>query len=54
MHKVLGRSDDMVIIRGGNVFQSWWKCSAKYTGVEPFYVLIVDRIGNLVYTGSSG
>ncbi|HPF20931.1 MAG TPA: phenylacetate--CoA ligase [Syntrophomonas sp.] len=48
MHKVLGRSDDMVIIRGVNVFPSMVESVLlNIPGVEPFYVLIVDRIGNL-------
>ncbi|NLV20998.1 MAG: phenylacetate--CoA ligase [Syntrophomonadaceae bacterium] len=48
MHKVLGRSDDMVIIRGVNVFPSMVESVLlNIPGVEPFYLLIVDRIGNL-------
>ncbi len=48
MHKVLGRSDDMVIIRGVNVFPSMVESVLlNVPGVEPHYLLIVDRIGNL-------
>ncbi|MGS0746770.1 phenylacetate--CoA ligase family protein [Syntrophomonas erecta subsp. sporosyntropha] len=48
MKKVLGRSDDMVIIRGVNVFPSMVESVLlNIPGVEPHYVLIVDRRGNL-------
>ncbi len=48
MHKVLGRSDDMVIIRGVNVFPSMVESVLlDIPGVEPHYILIVDRVGNL-------
>lgn len=48
MHKVLGRSDDMVIIRGVNVFPSMVESVLlEIPGVEPQYMLIVDRVGNL-------
>jgi len=48
MQKVLGRSDDMVIIRGVNVFPSMVESVLlNISGVEPYYLLIVDRIGNL-------
>lgn len=48
MHKVLGRSDDMVIIRGVNVFPSMVESVLlNIPGVEPFYLLVVDRIDNL-------
>ncbi len=48
MNKVLGRSDDMVIIRGVNVFPSMVE-SVLLTidNVEPYYLLVVDRINNL-------
>ncbi|MGI6453508.1 MAG: phenylacetate--CoA ligase family protein [Syntrophomonadaceae bacterium] len=48
MHKVVGRSDDMIIIRGVNVFPSMVE-SVLLTipGVEPHYLLVVDRIGTL-------
>jgi len=48
MQKVLGRSDDMVIIRGVNVFPSMVESVLlNIQGVEPHYLLVVDRIGNL-------
>jgi len=48
MQKVLGRSDDMVIIRGVNVFPSMVESVLlNITGVEPHYLLVVDRKGNL-------
>jgi phenylacetate-CoA ligase len=48
MQKVLGRSDDMVIIRGVNVFPSMVESVLlNIPGVEPHYLLVVDRIGNL-------
>jgi len=48
MQKVLGRSDDMVIIRGVNVFPSMVESVLlNVPGVEPHYLLIVERIGNL-------
>lgn len=48
MQKVLGRSDDMVIIRGVNVFPSMVESVLlEIPGVEPHYVLVVDRQGTL-------
>ncbi len=48
MQKVLGRSDDMVIIRGVNVFPSMVESVLlEIPGVEPHYLLIVDRKGTL-------
>lgn len=48
MQKVLGRSDDMVIIRGVNVFPSMVESVLlDIPGVEPHYLLVVDRKGNL-------
>lgn len=48
MNKVLGRSDDMVIIRGVNVFPSMVE-SVLLTieNVEPYYLLVVERRNNL-------
>ncbi|MDR3001889.1 MAG: phenylacetate--CoA ligase [Fibromonadaceae bacterium] len=48
MTKVVGRSDDMLIIRGVNVFPSQIE-SALFTvkGIEPHYQIIVDRVNNL-------
>jgi phenylacetate-CoA ligase len=48
MKKVLGRSDDMVIIRGVNVFPSMVESVLlNIPGVEPHYLLIVERKGTL-------
>jgi phenylacetate-CoA ligase len=48
MDKCLGRSDDMLIIRGVNLFPSQVESvllGIKETG--PHYLLIVDRVNNL-------
>lgn len=46
--KVKGRTDDMLIIRGVNVFPSQIEeVLLKIEGVEPHYLLEVDRIGSL-------
>lgn len=48
MNKVLGRSDDMLIIRGVNVFPSQVETVLLSMGeTSPHYQLIIDRIGNL-------
>jgi phenylacetate-CoA ligase len=48
MDRVMGRSDDMLIIRGVNVFPSQIEAVLMaIKGVEPHYQLIVDRAGNL-------
>ena len=48
MKKVLGRSDDMIIVRGVNVFPSMVESVLlTIAGVEPHYLLVVDRVGNL-------
>ncbi len=48
MHKVSGRTDDMLIIRGVNVFPSQIESVLmQIEGVEPHYQLIVDRKDNL-------
>ncbi len=48
MEKVTGRSDDMLIIRGVNVFPSQIESVLlKVTEVAPHYVIVVDRINNL-------
>ncbi len=48
MGRVFGRSDDMLIIRGVNVFPSQIE-SAMLTceGIEPHYIITVDRVDNL-------
>jgi len=44
MHRVLGRTDDMLIIRGVNVFPSQIEeVVLKFEGVEPHYQLVVER-----------
>jgi phenylacetate-CoA ligase len=48
MSKVLGRSDDMLIIRGVNVFPSQVESVLLGMGeTSPHYQLIVDREGNM-------
>lgn len=48
MKKVIGRSDDMLIIRGVNVFPSQVESVLLSMGqVEPHYMLYVDRKNNL-------
>lgn len=48
MSKVTGRSDDMLIIRGVNVFPSQIESVLLETGeTAPHYLLMVDRVDNL-------
>ena len=48
MHRVMGRDDDMLIIRGVNVFPSQIEAVLmEIPGVAPHYQLIVDREGPL-------
>jgi phenylacetate-CoA ligase len=48
MSKVIGRSDDMLIIRGVNVFPSQIENVLLEVGeTAPHYILIVDRVDNL-------
>ena len=48
MNRVSGRSDDMLIIRGVNVFPSQIESVIMQMGkVEPHYQLVVDREGSL-------
>ena len=48
MHRLMGRTDDMFIIRGVNVFPSQIEeVLLKIEGVEPHYQLVVERKGNL-------
>ena len=48
MEKCLGRSDDMLIIRGVNVFPSQIETVLlEMSETKPHYLLIVDRINNL-------
>ena len=47
MQKVLGRSDDMLIIRGVNVFPSQIEgVLMDIASVSPHYQIVVDRVGN--------
>jgi phenylacetate-CoA ligase len=48
MNRVMGRSDDMLIIRGVNVFPSQIEALLLETeGLTPHYQLIIERKGNL-------
>ncbi len=47
MLKPRGRSDDMLIIRGVNVFPSQVEHVILSLGMEPNYQIVVDRINNL-------
>ncbi len=48
MTKPMGRSDDMLIIRGVNVFPSQIESALlNVSGVSSYYQIIVDRINNL-------
>lgn len=48
MSRIMGRSDDMLIIRGVNVFPSQIESVIlEIDELEPHYILIVDRVKNL-------
>lgn len=48
MNRILGRSDDMLIIRGVNVFPSQVEAViCEMPELEPHYRILVDRINNL-------
>ncbi len=48
MLKPAGRTDDMLIIRGVNIFPSQVESVLlEYGGLSPYYLLVVDRINNL-------
>jgi phenylacetate-CoA ligase len=48
MEKCLGRSDDMLIIRGVNLFPSQVETVLlEISEIKPHYLLIVDRVNNL-------
>ena len=48
MNRIMGRSDDMLIIRGVNVFPTQVESVlVNYSDVEPHYLIVVDRINNL-------
>jgi phenylacetate-CoA ligase len=48
MERLMGRTDDMLIIRGVNVFPSQIEeVLVRIEGVEPHYQIVVDRVGAL-------
>ncbi len=48
MEKCLGRSDDMLIIRGVNLFPSQVESALlEMSEIKPHYLLVVDRVNNL-------
>ncbi|MEA2081290.1 MAG: phenylacetate--CoA ligase [Elusimicrobiota bacterium] len=48
MKRIMGRTDDMLIIRGVNVFPSQIEeVLFKFEGVEPHYQILVDRLRQL-------
>jgi len=48
MNKVTGRTDDMLIIRGVNVFPTQIESVLLEMGdTSPYYLLVVDRVNNL-------
>jgi len=48
MHRIMGRTDDMLIVRGVNLFPSQVEqVLLKIDGVEPHYQILVDRKGAL-------
>ncbi|MHB8895260.1 MAG: phenylacetate--CoA ligase family protein [Candidatus Geothermincolia bacterium] len=48
MAKVLGRTDDMLIIRGVNVYPSHVeRALLQIEGIEPHYLILIDRKGEL-------
>ncbi len=48
MGRVMGRTDDMLIIRGVNVFPSQIEHALlQVPGIEPHYRIVVDRVGTL-------
>jgi len=48
MTKISGRSDDMIIIRGVNVFPSQIESILlEMGGTEPHYQLVIERVGSL-------
>ena len=47
MDRILGRSDDMLIIRGVNVFPSQIEaCLTEFPAFQPYYFITVDRKNN--------
>jgi phenylacetate-CoA ligase len=48
IHRLFGRNDDMLIIRGVNVFPSQIEeLLLSIEGIEPHYQIVVDRKGQL-------
>jgi len=48
MERIMGRTDDMLIIRGVNVFPSQIEeVLVRIEGTEPHYQIVVDRVGKL-------
>jgi len=47
MSKPMGRTDDMLIIRGVNVFPSQIETVLLNMGYSPNYQIVVDRVNNL-------
>ena len=48
MERIMGRTDDMLIIRGVNVFPSQIEeVLVKIEGTEPHYQIVVNRVGSL-------
>ncbi len=46
MHKPMGRSDDMMVVKGVNVWPSQIEAVLLNKGYEANYQILVDRIGN--------
>ncbi len=48
VHRLMGRDDDMLIIRGVNIFpQQVEEVLLRVEGVEPYYQIVVDREGSM-------
>jgi len=48
MDRIMGRSDDMLIIRGVNIFPSQIESILlEIEGLEPYYQIVADRVGKL-------
>lgn len=46
MHKPMGRSDDMMVVKGVNVWPSQIETVLLNKGYEANYQIVVDRVGN--------
>jgi len=52
MQKTMGRTDDMLIIKGVNVFPSQIEeVLFQVEGCEPHYQLVIERVGNMDVLG---